>query len=212
LLVEVTLSTSGTTNAIDGRTVRPSRFDLPELGGHARWIGLPTGQLRLVAPKPDATISMSPKRLPLGASHPHLPQAEGARTMTTVSAGVAFADGRQWLERSRPTRRHRPAIAWRGAVRTSIRIYLNADPVYSGRVTVPVFCGTSARHYRHQNESSEIIRLFNSRAFDSIGAKPGDYYRKTCASTFDDLTTVFFTFGRSTTASTRPSFARQAVL
>ncbi|MEE8394086.1 MAG: glutathione S-transferase family protein [Rhodospirillales bacterium] len=53
-------------------------------------------------------------------------------------------------------------------------IYLKADPAYSGRVTVPVLWdkrkGTIVN-----NESSEIIRMFNS-AFDGIGAAQGDYY------------------------------------
>ncbi len=54
------------------------------------------------------------------------------------------------------------------------QVYTAADPTYSGRVTVPVLwdkqTGTIV-----SNESSEIIRMFNS-AFDEIGAKPGDYY------------------------------------
>lgn len=54
------------------------------------------------------------------------------------------------------------------------QIYTKADPDYSGRVTVPVLWdkqqGTIV-----SNESSEIIRMFNS-AFDGIGAKAGDYW------------------------------------
>ena len=54
------------------------------------------------------------------------------------------------------------------------QIYTKADQHYTGRVTVPVLwdkkTGTIV-----SNESSEIIRMFNS-AFDDIGAKPGDYY------------------------------------
>lgn len=54
------------------------------------------------------------------------------------------------------------------------QIYTKADPDYSGRVTVPVLWdkqnGTIV-----SNESSEIIRMFNS-AFDGIGVVAGDYY------------------------------------
>ncbi|WP_425406347.1 glutathione S-transferase family protein [Hwanghaeella sp.] len=54
------------------------------------------------------------------------------------------------------------------------QIYTAADPDYTGRVTVPILwdkkTGTIV-----SNESAEIIRMFNS-AFDSVGAKPGDYY------------------------------------
>lgn len=53
-------------------------------------------------------------------------------------------------------------------------IYSRADSQYSGRVTVPVLWD---RHTQTivNNESAEIIRMFNS-AFDGVGAKPGDYY------------------------------------
>ena len=54
------------------------------------------------------------------------------------------------------------------------QIYAAAKPDYTGRVTVPVLwdrqTGTIV-----SNESSEIIRMFNS-AFDGVGARPGDFY------------------------------------
>ncbi len=54
------------------------------------------------------------------------------------------------------------------------QIYLAADRSYTGRVTTPVLwdklTGTIVN-----NESSEIIRMFNA-AFDGVGARPGDYY------------------------------------
>ncbi len=54
------------------------------------------------------------------------------------------------------------------------QIYTQAQPDYSGRVTVPVLWD------KHQqtivsNESADIIRMFNS-AFDPLGAIKGDYY------------------------------------
>ena len=53
-------------------------------------------------------------------------------------------------------------------------VYLKADAGYSGRVTVPVLWDKAAKTIV-SNESSEIIRMFNS-AFDGLGAAPGDYY------------------------------------
>ena len=53
-------------------------------------------------------------------------------------------------------------------------IYLAADPAYTGRVTVPILWDRKQGTIVN-NESSEIIRMFNS-AFDGVGAKPGDYY------------------------------------
>ncbi|MEM8937325.1 MAG: glutathione S-transferase C-terminal domain-containing protein, partial [Pseudomonadota bacterium] len=53
-------------------------------------------------------------------------------------------------------------------------IYLKAEPNMSGRVTVPILWDKQTNTIVN-NESSEIIRMFNS-AFDDVGAKPGDYY------------------------------------
>ena len=55
-------------------------------------------------------------------------------------------------------------------------IYKAASPGFTGRVTIPVLWD-KARGTIVNNESSEIIRMFNS-AFDGIGAAPGDYYPK----------------------------------
>ncbi len=53
-------------------------------------------------------------------------------------------------------------------------VSLAAGPGMTGRVTVPILWNTQ-RKTIVSNESSEIIRMFNS-AFDAAGAKPGDYY------------------------------------
>ena len=53
-------------------------------------------------------------------------------------------------------------------------IYARADSEYTGRVTVPVLWDKHTQTIVN-NESSDIIRMFNS-AFDQVGAKPGDYY------------------------------------
>lgn len=54
------------------------------------------------------------------------------------------------------------------------QVYTAADPHYSGRVTVPVLWD-KAQNTIVTNESSEIIRMFNS-AFEEVGALAGDYY------------------------------------
>lgn len=54
------------------------------------------------------------------------------------------------------------------------QVYTVAKPDMSGRVTVPVLWDKK-QNTIVSNESSEIIRMFNS-AFDGIGAKEGDYY------------------------------------
>jgi putative glutathione S-transferase len=54
------------------------------------------------------------------------------------------------------------------------QLYARARPGMTGRVTVPMLwdqeTGTIV-----SNESSEIMRMFNT-AYDSLGARPGDYY------------------------------------
>jgi putative glutathione S-transferase len=64
-------------------------------------------------------------------------------------------------------------------------LYTAADLRFSGRVTVPVLwdkkTGTIV-----SNESSEIIRMFNS-AFDRLGATPGDFYPEALRDEIDEV-------------------------
>lgn len=64
-------------------------------------------------------------------------------------------------------------------------IYTLADPSYSGRVTVPVLWDKH-KNTIVSNESSEIIRMFNS-AFDEVGARPGDYYPEALRTEIDEV-------------------------
>lgn len=54
------------------------------------------------------------------------------------------------------------------------QVYTDADPKYTGRVTVPVLWDKKNNTIVN-NESAEIIRILNT-AFDGLGAKEGDYY------------------------------------
>jgi glutathionyl-hydroquinone reductase len=54
------------------------------------------------------------------------------------------------------------------------QIYQRSDSTYTGQVTVPTLWDKVQKKLV-SNESSEIIRMFNS-AFDDIGAAEGDYY------------------------------------
>ncbi|MEO1733277.1 MAG: glutathione S-transferase family protein [Pseudomonadota bacterium] len=54
------------------------------------------------------------------------------------------------------------------------QVYTKADPAYSGRVTVPILWD-KAQSTIVSNESSEIIRMFNS-AFDGVTGNTTDYW------------------------------------
>lgn len=64
-------------------------------------------------------------------------------------------------------------------------IYTKAESTYTGRVTVPVLWDKHTQTIVN-NESSEIIRMFN-RAFDHLGAKVGDYYPESLRAEIDAL-------------------------
>ncbi len=67
------------------------------------------------------------------------------------------------------------------------QVYTRADPVYSGRVTVPVLWdkdqGTVV-----SNESSEIIRMFNA-AFDGITGNTDDYWPEPLRERIEEINT-----------------------
>jgi putative glutathione S-transferase len=64
-------------------------------------------------------------------------------------------------------------------------LYARADPAYTGRATVPVLWDTQTQTIVN-NESAEIIRMFNS-AFDGVGATTGDYYPAASRSEIDAI-------------------------
>jgi len=65
------------------------------------------------------------------------------------------------------------------------QLYTRSKRDYSGRVTVPVLWDKK-RQQIVNNESSDIIRMFNS-AFDDIGASEGDYYPEELRQEIDTL-------------------------
>lgn len=69
-------------------------------------------------------------------------------------------------------------------------IYKMANPRYPGRVTVPVLWDKERRTIVN-NESSEIIRMFNS-AFDGVGAAGGDFYPEKLRPEIDGLNTRIY--------------------
>jgi glutathionyl-hydroquinone reductase len=70
------------------------------------------------------------------------------------------------------------------------QIYTRADPSYSGRVTVPVLWDKS-QNTIVSNESSEIIRMFNS-AFAEFGGPANDYYPKALRPQIDALNAMIY--------------------
>jgi len=69
-------------------------------------------------------------------------------------------------------------------------VYLLSDPSYSGRVTVPVLWDKK-RHLIVNNESSEIIRMFNS-AFDVLTDVRTDFYPTALRAEIDRLNDLIY--------------------
>jgi len=69
-------------------------------------------------------------------------------------------------------------------------VYAAARRGYTGRVTVPVLWDRETATIVN-NESSEIIRMFNS-AFDAVGAAGGDLYPRTERAEIDELNAVIY--------------------
>lgn len=70
-------------------------------------------------------------------------------------------------------------------------VYTKADPKYTGRVTVPTLWDTQEKTIV-TNESSEIIRMFNS-AFDEIGGMGPDYYPHDLRKEIDSVNQIVYT-------------------
>lgn len=71
------------------------------------------------------------------------------------------------------------------------QVYTRADPKCSGRVTVPILWDKNGDTFV-SNESSEIIRMFNS-AFDGVGATEGDYYPEALRGDIDAINETIYT-------------------
>ena len=70
------------------------------------------------------------------------------------------------------------------------QLYTRADPAYSGRVTVPILWDKDQQTIV-SNESSEIIRMFNS-AFDSITGNTDDYWPEPMRDEIEEVNTRIY--------------------
>lgn len=70
-------------------------------------------------------------------------------------------------------------------------LYIKAKPNYTGRVTVPILWDKKTNTIV-SNESSEIIRMFNS-AFDEVGALAGDFSPASLLQEIDDINAFVYT-------------------
>jgi glutathionyl-hydroquinone reductase len=95
---------------------------------------------------------------------------KGLEDMISLSVVHWYMGEESWTFRAGPCVIPDPNVG----AQTLRDVYRAAEPGYDARVTVPVLWDKQTRSIVN-NESSEIIRMFNS-AFDHLGATPGDYY------------------------------------
>lgn len=74
--------------------------------------------------------------------------------------------------------------------KTLWQVYVKADPHYSGRVTVPVLWDKQ-KNTVVSNESSEIIRMFNS-AFDGLTGSTDDYCPRDLLPEIDEINRLVY--------------------
>ena len=70
-------------------------------------------------------------------------------------------------------------------------LYTLADPKYSGRSTIPILWDKQQRTIV-SNESSDIIRMFNS-AFDQVGGNDRDFYPAELRAEIDEINALVYT-------------------
>ncbi len=117
----------------------------------------------------------------MSASHADLPQAQGARAADR-RVRSQLADGRARLDLRQSTGSSGDALDEFDYLHQR---YTRDDPKYSGRVTVPVLWDRE-RQCIVNNESAEIIRIFNS-AFDELTGSTLDFYPEALHGEIDAL-------------------------
>jgi putative glutathione S-transferase len=70
------------------------------------------------------------------------------------------------------------------------QVYISTDPAYTGKVTVPTLWDRERKTIVN-NESSEIIKMFNS-AFDQLGANLIDYFPPNLQEEIDEVNTFVY--------------------
>ena len=144
----------------------------PDRRGRLQGRGRPLPPLRLA-------------RLPLGAPHADLPQAQGARGHDRASRSSHWHMARARLGPSSDgAGRHRRPDARRATPAPD----LCARPTRAIPAASPCRCsGTSSAAPSSTTKSAEIIRMFNSRLRRHRRATPGDYYPAALRAEIDAL-------------------------
>ena len=111
---------------------------------------------------------------------------KGLEEMISVSVVNAISGANGWAFEDGPGVIPDPEFN----ARYLYEIYQASDPTYTGMVTVPTLWDKVQKKIV-SNESSEIIRMFNS-AFDGIGAIEGDYYPEQLRNEIDEVNELVY--------------------
>ena len=112
---------------------------------------------------------------------------KGLTDMISYSVVNAISGSHGWTFEDGPGVIPDPEIG----ARYLYEVYLQSDKSYTGQVTVPTLWDKEKKTIV-SNESSEIIRMFNT-AFDGIGALPGDYYPESLRVEIDEVNELVYT-------------------
>jgi len=113
-------------------------------------------------------------------------ELKGLKEMISISVVNAFMGSEGWTFASGEGVIADPIFNAKNAH----EIYTAAQADYTGRVTVPILWDKKTQTIV-SNESSEIIRMFNS-AFDQIGALPGDFSPADLLAEIDELNSFIY--------------------
>ena len=149
-----------------------------EISGFRNWIG---GAANIYQPEKDRYHLYVSLACPWANRALIMRNLKGLEDTISISVVNPYIDENDWNFKEGPGVIQDPVFA----AKDMREVYQGASQNYTGYVSVPVLLDKKTKTIVN-NESSEIIRIFNS-AFDSVGAKEGDFYPEELRDEIDEM-------------------------